>query len=210
MHGRLGRITVCRVLRHSLRFSLAPLAAALVVVLQSGMPVAASNRADSTGPGRRIFVPLALARAEAAPPVAAPTPNPAPATPVSFEQRVADLVNQQRAINNLPALTLNTKLMAAARAHSQDMAEQGFFSHTGSNGSDVGDRISATGYDWTSYGENIAAGYATPENVVDGWMKSDGHRENILSANVTELGVGYVAKSGSPYTHYWTNDFAAP
>lgn len=90
------------------------------------------------------------------------------------------------------------------------MACNKYFSHTGLNGSSPGDRISAAGYSWSSYAENIAAGYGSPADVVAGWMDSPGHRANILSTNVTEIGIGYVYVASSPYGVYWTAVFASP
>jgi uncharacterized protein YkwD len=179
---------------------------------------AAPAAADLDAPTRKVFAPLAMTSGspQAAPPAPVPqpppTPQPAPpqVAPVTFEQRVADLINVERTTRGLSALAFDEKLILAARAHSQDMADKKFFSHTGSDGSDPGDRIAAQGYAWTTYGENIAAGYTTPENVVKGWMDSPGHRDNILNSDMTELGVGYIVKSGSPFTYYWTNVLAAP
>jgi uncharacterized protein YkwD len=72
---------------------------------------------------------------------------------------VIALTNQQRAIYGLPPLAANAALATAAQAHSNDMANNNFFSHTGSDGSNPGQRISRAGYSWYTYGENIAAGY---------------------------------------------------
>jgi uncharacterized protein YkwD len=205
------------VLRHSFRVAITTVFVAFVAVLP-----AAPASANLGAPSRKVFVPLAMASSDGpatiaptpTPPAPAPSPTPQPAppqiSPAAFEQRVIELINVERTKRGLPALGFDDKLTLAARAHSQDMADKGFFSHTGSNGSNPGDRISATGYDWSTYGENIAAGYTTPESVVRGWMESPGHRANILNRDVRELGVGHVAKSGSEFTHYWTNVLAAP
>lgn len=153
-------------------------------------------------------------------PTPAPTPNPTPAPtpgPKSetdrFDQEVLKLVNQERTQRGLKPLTLNAKLDQAADKHSKDMAEKDFFSHTGKNGSSIGDRASAAGYQWSRLGENIAAGQRTPESVVQGWMNSSGHRANILNPNYAHMGLGY--KSLSPdtgnvnYGRYWTQMFGA-
>jgi uncharacterized protein YkwD len=99
--------------------------------------------------------------------------------------------------------------MAAAEGHSQDMAANNFFSHTGSDGSSPGDRISRQGYSWTTYAENIGAGYTSPAAVVQGWMNSSGHRDNILNSNVQHVGVGFVYYPSSDWVYYWTAVFAA-
>ena len=131
-----------------------------------------------------------------------------------FVQRVVDLTNAQRAQAGLPALKLNAKLSAAAYVHSRDMALNDYFNHTGSDRSKVTDRVAAQGYNYLNAGENIAAGYATPEAVVEGWMNSPGHRANILYPKIQEIGVGFyflANDSGeAPYQYYWTQDFATP
>ena len=136
-----------------------------------------------------------------------------------FENQVLTLVNQKRAAGAtcggvakppVPALTLDTKLRCAARKHSKDMAVNNFFSHTGSNGSTPFQRMTSAGYAWRAAAENIAAGQSTPSAVVDGWMKSTGHCNNIMGANYKHLGVGYYYRaSGSSYPHYWTQNFGA-
>jgi uncharacterized protein YkwD len=121
----------------------------------------------------------------------------------SVEQDVFTLVNQERSkYSDLPALSADDRLTSAARAHSQDMSDNNYFSHTSLDGRTAGDRITAAGYQWNTYGENIAFGYSNPEAVMNGWMNSTGHRNNILSPNFCDLGVGYAADG-----NYWTQDF---
>lgn len=131
-----------------------------------------------------------------------------------FEQEVLNLVNQERASAGCAPLSANDKLVTAARGHSDDMAQNDFFSHTGSDGSSAGDRISREGYSWSRWGENIAAGYTSPASVMNGWMNSSGHRANILNCAYTEIGIGYIYlanDTGSTnYRHYWTQDFGTP
>lgn len=136
-----------------------------------------------------------------------------------FESQVLTLVNQKRAAGAscggvykapAPALTLDTRLRCAARKHSMDMGTHNLFSHTGSDGSTPWQRITNAGYTYTAAGENIAAGYSTPSAVVDGWMKSTGHCNNIMNPSFVHLGVGYSYASGSTYGHYWTQDFGRP
>lgn len=100
------------------------------------------------------------------------------------------------------ALTWNDQLEKAAYDHSNDMFQNKYFSHTGSDGSGSGERISNSGYAWKWYGENIAAGYPTEKDVVAGWLSSPGHCANIMNKNYKEMG---VAKVGD----YWTQDFAS-
>jgi uncharacterized protein YkwD len=129
-------------------------------------------------------------------------------------QAVVDLVNVERISAGCAPLQVNAKLVAAAQEHSEDMALNDFFSHTGSNGSSPGQRIAAQGYSYSTWGENIAAGYTTAASVVNGWMNSSGHRANILNCNFEETGVGYyflANDTGSVnYYRYWTQVFASP
>ena len=112
------------------------------------------------------------------------------------------LVNAERAKYGLAALTLDETLCGYARVKSQDMHDQGYFSHTSPTYGSPFDMMRAFGVSYRTAGENIAMGYATPAAVVEAWMNSEGHRANILSANYTMLGVGYVADGG-----YWTQWF---
>ena len=131
-----------------------------------------------------------------------------------FEEQVVILTNQERATYGCGPVTMDSRLRAAAEGHSEDMALNDFFSHTGSDGSTVGVRVSAQGYSWSLVGENIAAGYTSPESVVAGWMASSGHRANILNCAYVHIGVGYYYlgnDTGSVnYRHYWTQVFASP
>ncbi|MFC3505013.1 CAP domain-containing protein [Micromonospora krabiensis] len=126
---------------------------------------------------------------------------------VSAQAReVVDLVNAERAKAGCGALGIDDKLMTAAQRHSQDQADHQNMSHTGSDGSDAGDRLDRVGYTWRTYGENVAWNQKTPAAVMDAWMNSPGHRANILNCAFTEIGVG-IASSNGPY---WTQVFAAP
>lgn len=131
----------------------------------------------------------------------------------SLAQQVIDLVNQERAQAGCPALTVDPALVAAAEAHTQDMANNDFFSHTGSDGSKPWDRMERAGYMWTVAAENISAGRQSPEETVAGWMASEGHRANILDCSLRETGVGYVYLADDPgavvYHAYWTQVFGS-
>ncbi len=97
----------------------------------------------------------------------------------------------------------NSQLEEAAQNHSNDMYEKNYFDHTGKDGSSAGDRIERTGYSWNTYGENIAMGYSSEKDVIEGWLKSTGHCKNIMNKQFTEMG---VATKGE----YWTQVFAKP
>ncbi len=127
--------------------------------------------------------------------------------------KVVRFTNSYRGEYGLQPLTLNSNLSNSAQTHSEDMALSDFFSHTGSDSSKVSDRTELAGYESYFVGENIAAGYVTPEEVVRGWMNSSGHRENILNPNYQEMGVGYHYLANDTgeinYNTYWTQDFGA-
>ncbi|MEH7390349.1 CAP domain-containing protein [Bacillus sp. JJ1474] len=134
-------------------------------------------------------------------------PAKAPTTPVSssvsaFEQKVVELTNQERAKNGVPALQLDVNLSKVARAKSLDMKNKGYFDHNSPTYGSPFDMMKSFGITYRSAGENIAMGQRTPEEVVNAWMNSDGHRKNILNASFTHIGVGYVAEG-----NYWTQQF---
>lgn len=103
----------------------------------------------------------------------------------------------------------NARLFTAALGHAQDMIAHGFFSHTGSNGSTLAERISATGYGWSAVAENIAGGQPTVARVVDAWMNSDGHCANVMHPTATEFAVACVYNPANQ-SNYWVMDMARP
>ncbi|GID26087.1 CAP domain-containing protein [Paractinoplanes brasiliensis] len=124
----------------------------------------------------------------------------------AYETEVVKLTNAQRTARGCKALRIDDRLVKAARAHSQDMVRNGFFDHTGSDGSNFVTREVRAGYPRKgASAENIAWGYRTPQQVVTGWMNSSGHRKNILNCSSVAVGVGLAyTSSGAPY---WTQDF---
>ncbi|MEU5539745.1 sigma-70 family RNA polymerase sigma factor [Streptomyces sp. NPDC020362] len=137
------------------------------------------------------------------------TPSAAPQTqsaPAGTVAQVVALVNKERAATGCGPLAENAQLDKAAQGHSDDMAARNFFDHTNPDGADPGQRITAAGYRWSTYGENIAMGQQTPQAVMDSWMNSPGHRANILNCSFKDIGVGVHKGSGGPW---WTQDFGA-
>ncbi len=126
----------------------------------------------------------------------------ADSTVTAYEQEVIRLVNEERAKNGLKALTYDWQLGRVARYKSQDMKDNGYFSHTSPVYGSPFQMMKSFGISYKSAGENIARGQATPRAVVDAWMNSSGHRANILNSSFTHIGVGYVS-SGK----YWTQMF---
>jgi uncharacterized YkwD family protein len=119
-----------------------------------------------------------------------------------YEQKVVELTNQERAKQGLPALEVDAELSKVAKEKSRDMQANNYFSHDSPTYGSPFDMMKQFGVEYSAAGENIAMGQPTPEEVVQAWMNSDGHRKNILSSNYTHIGVGYVENG-----HYWTQQF---
>lgn len=135
-----------------------------------------------------------------------------------FEWRVLELTNERRAA---PAdcggeafaatgpLEMNETIRVAARLHSQDMGEQDYFEHDSLDGRSFDQRMREAGFAGPSpWGENIAAGQRSPEDVVAGWMASPGHCKNIMNPRFNVIGIGYAEDASSTFRTYWTQDFA--
>lgn len=120
----------------------------------------------------------------------------------AFEQEVVKLTNAEREKQGLAALKIDTELSKVARAKSQDMKDNNYFDHNSPTYGSPFDMMKKFGISYTTAGENIAQGQQTPEEVVQAWMDSQGHRENIMNSSFTHIGVGYV-ESGN----YWTQQF---
>ncbi|MBQ4316710.1 MAG: SafA/ExsA family spore coat assembly protein [Clostridia bacterium] len=121
---------------------------------------------------------------------------------LNYEKEVVRLVNKERASRGLSSLTLDWELSRVARYKSQDMHDKRYFSHTSPTYGSPFDMLSDFGIKYRSAGENIAKGQKTPQEVVNAWMNSSGHRANILNKSFTKIGVGYVADG-----NYWTQMF---
>lgn len=151
------------------------------------------------------YLPLAANRPAA---TATPTGTPVPPDDLANEQSVIDLINQNRSANGLPPFTLVSELTQAARRHSRDMAENNFTGHTGSDGSNGGQRMQEAGYEWAWWAETIGWGFGgNPASMVNWWMNSPIHRGIILSDSLEDLGVGYARNPDSDYGHYWTVNY---
>lgn len=121
------------------------------------------------------------------------------------EEEVLRLVNKERAKQGLRSLTMSTKLISLAEMKSKDMADKRYFDHTSPTYGTPFQMLQKYGVTYRSAGENIAAGQKTPEEVMNAWMNSSGHRANILNGSYTEIGIGYYA--GGSYGRYWTQLF---
>lgn len=122
----------------------------------------------------------------------------------SMEEQVVDLVNKERAKQGLQALKINSNVSKVAQVKSEDMRDKKYFDHTSPTYGSPFDMLKQFNINYSYAGENIARGQKTAEAVVTAWMNSEGHRKNILSANFTEIGVGYATGGSGPY---WTQLF---
>ncbi|WP_068499664.1 CAP domain-containing protein [Paenibacillus kribbensis] len=117
-----------------------------------------------------------------------------------FAAEVVKLVNNERSKNGLKPLTSDAKLTEVALAKAKDMSNNNYFSHTSPTYGSPFDMMKKFGVSYTYAGENIAMGQQTPQEVMKAWMNSQGHRENILKAEYTQIGVAY-------YNGYWVQEF---
>jgi len=162
------------------------------------LPLSASLSAPVPAP---LPAPLSAALL---PPRAAAAAGPPASSPA--EQQVLQLVNAERAGNGLAPLSLDPRLTLAATAHSQHMASVGKMEHEGIGDGTPRERLRAAGVPQGQYAENVATGQTSAEQVLRDWMKSPGHRRNILDPELTTLGVGVVP--GPTGELFWTQNFA--
>lgn len=121
----------------------------------------------------------------------------------SFAEKVADLVNAERAKAGLDALTIDKGIESAALVRAKEIETS--FSHTRPNGSSFSTVLTENGITFRGSGENIAWGQRTPEEVMNGWMNSEGHRANILNPKFKKIGVGFYQNAEG--RNYWTQLF---
>ncbi|HIY13572.1 MAG TPA: transporter [Candidatus Agathobaculum merdipullorum] len=121
-----------------------------------------------------------------------------------YASQVVALVNAERAKYGLSALKVDSRVQQAAQVRAAETVQS--FSHTRPNGSSFSTALTEAGVSYTRSGENIAYGQSTPQQVVQAWMNSSGHRANILNESFTTIGVGYTVSGG---TAYWAQLFTA-
>jgi uncharacterized protein YkwD len=151
--------------------------------------------------------------------IAAPFAPPSARDGAGIAYQVLRLVNIARATPRVcgrtpfraaPALRLDTTLTEAALGHALDMLRYGYFEHTGHDGSSPSARVAASGYRYQLVGENIAEGPQTPQEVVQGWIDSPGHCQNIMNPRFTDMGLAFAANSSGRPRIEWVQEFAAP
>ncbi len=123
----------------------------------------------------------------------------------AFQNEVVQIVNKERAANGLAPLTVNAQVTKSAVLKSEDMAKLNYFSHTSPTYGSPFDMMKQFGISYRSAGENIAKGQTTPQQVMQGWMNSPGHRANILNSSFTQIGVGIAKNSQGQLI--WTQQF---
>jgi|GEM_PF-1369159 len=125
----------------------------------------------------------------------------------AVEQEAVTLINQKRKDKGCPPVVVSNELSIAAKAHSKDMGDRNYFDHESPEGKTFVERAEAAKYTYDPSGEIIAGGYSTASGVVDGWMKSSGHRAIIETCANDDIGIGMYYKSGSTWRYYWTAVF---
>ncbi|GAA3942183.1 hypothetical protein GCM10022244_57610 [Streptomyces gulbargensis] len=123
-----------------------------------------------------------------------------------YAQHVIALVNAERQKAGCGPLRAEKRLRLAAQRHADDMAARDYYAHDTPEGRDAGDRITAVGYPWSAWAENIHRGPKTPARAMEDWMESPGHRENILNCSFDEIGVGVSLASNGPW---WVQNFGS-
>lgn len=141
-------------------------------------------------------------------PTEPPTPTEAPTEPdrsKEYVERIAELVNEERAKKNLSPVTINWTLTDAAMLRAKEISEE--FSHTRPDGTKCWTALEEYNISYMRAAENIAAGSSTPEATMNQWINSEGHYNNLMKPDVTEIGVGYYYDPGSEYGYYWSQFF---
>ncbi len=127
-----------------------------------------------------------------------------------FVDEVIALTNIERAKVNAPPLKRRDELSKAASWLAEDMAANNYFAHVDRLGRHSADRLSAFGYaSYSMLGENICSGQPTPAEAVAVWLKSPGHRANLLNPDFREIGVACIHAPGNEYQDFWVQDFAS-
>lgn len=171
----------------------APSLPALGAALAPDAPMVASARAGA----ERARAPITVGTTVSAPPSEA----------AALAAEVVRLTNLERVAAGRSALSDQPVVASAAAAHSVDQAARQRMDHAGSDGSDAGTRLTRAGFVWRAWGENVAVGQRTAQEVVTAWMNSAGHRSNMLSSSYTKIGIAVA--TGSDGRRYWTMVLAA-
>jgi uncharacterized protein YkwD len=164
----------------------------------------ATTTAAATTPATTTTAPTTPAATTAAPTTVASN-----AALDSEELQFLNLINQYRAQNGKAALKTSDKLVSASKWLSNDMATKNYLNHTDSLGRAFNVRLNAFGFNAIDMGENIAAGYTTAPQVIEGWKSSPDHNANMLGDKYELIGIGRAYNPSSTYGWYWTTDFGS-
>lgn len=175
-------------------------AVAAALTVATGVYVAAPGTPSGAGTS---LAPLPVAARLSPPERAVPV---VAGTAARYVDQVVTLANVEREKAGCGPLRSEAKLRTAAQKHADDMAERDYYAHESPEGRNAGDRITAAGYSWALWGENIHRGPHTPAQAVEDWMNSEGHRKNILNCAFKDVGVGVTLTDNGPW---WVQDFAA-
>ncbi|ARX80925.1 MULTISPECIES: CAP domain-containing protein [Streptomyces] len=145
------------------------------------------------------------AAADAAPRAKTPPKRPAVSKSAKYAKQLLVLVNKERAKAGCRALRLDRRVQTAAMAHAKDMAARNYYDHTSPEGVSAGDRMRKAGYSAGAWGENIHKGPKGPKTAMRDWMRSAGHRKNILNCSYKDFGAGVSLKANGPW---WVQNFA--
>ncbi|MBE6029991.1 MAG: sporulation protein [Clostridiales bacterium] len=131
--------------------------------------------------------------------------NGGPVNVSAYARQVAELTNDERSEAGLKDLRLSSELSEVAQRKAEDMRDNGYFSHTSPTYGTPFEMMTEFGISYKTAGENIAKGQRTPESVVDAWMNSKGHRDNILNTSYQKIGIGYCTDASG--NTYWVQMF---
>lgn len=140
----------------------------------------------------------------AAPGPETPPKRPALSKSAKYEKQILVLVNAERQKAGCEPVRLDRRVQAAARAHARDMAARNYYEHTSPEGKGAGDRMRKAGYPTGAWGENIHKGPKGPKTAMRDWMRSPGHRTNILNCAYKDFGAGVSLKANGPW---WVQNF---
>ncbi|MEU5433525.1 CAP domain-containing protein [Streptomyces sp. NPDC020719] len=127
-------------------------------------------------------------------------------TAAQYVQQVIALANTERAKAGCSPLKADSRLNSSAQEHADDMAARNYYEHDTPEGKNAGDRMTAAGYDWHKWGENIHRSPKSPEAAMHDWMNSPGHRANILDCGFKDIGVGVNLSDNGPW---WVQNFGS-
>jgi uncharacterized protein YkwD len=175
------------------RFSLTVVA----VALTSGLVVAATLAQAANGPITGAALPGETASR-------LQVPNQVPTAGQGLASQLVDQINAKRAAHGLAPYQFDAAVAAAAAAHSADQAARRTMSHTGYDGSNAGQRLTRHGVTWSSWGENVGAGFNDPAALAQAWLDSPSHRPIVLNTSYKRVGAGVAVASDG--TRYWTMD----